>query len=185
MLHSSRRVKDVVHSHAFSSWDERWIGQVGCMYRPNSAYVTAGCWRMHSACSQAAGVSLHLCAAAGSANYPFEEIVVHLPHLVKQCKQLTHDMQSQNTSSKQPESPLQTDHPGTSNSLSHGATKGSTSSVKVGASDAQNVVVVCRRGNDSQHIVQSLRQWGVQSVVDLIGGLSAWSQHADQSFPNY
>lgn len=94
-------------------------------------------------------------------------------------------MQSHNISSKQPETPLQTDSHGTSNSLSHEATEGLTSSVTGGASDDQNVVVVCRRGNDSQHVVQSLRQHGVQSAVDLVGGLSAWSQHADQSFPNY
>ena len=132
------------------------------------------------------GVSPHLlCASAGSLNYPFNETLVHLPHLIKHCKQLTHDTHPQNISSKQPETPLQTDHHGASNSSSHGATEGSTSSVTGGASDGQNVVVVCRRGNDSQHIVQSLRQHGIQSAVDLIGGLSAWSQNADQSFPNY
>jgi len=129
-------------------------------------------------------VSHLLCAAAGSANYPFEETLVHLPHLVKHCKQLTLDTQSQNISSKQLDTPLRTDSRGTSNSCSHEATEGLTSSVTGGASDGQHVVVVCRRGNDSQHIVQSLRQHGIQSAVDLIGGLSAWSQHADQSFPN-
>ncbi|DBA82552.1 TPA: Adenylyltransferase and sulfurtransferase MOCS3 [Trebouxia sp. C0005] len=110
---------------------------------------------------------------AGSANYPFEETPVRLPHLVKQCKQHTLDVQSQNSSSKQPDTPMRAGDHGTSNSNSGVA------------SDGQHVVVVCRRGNDSQHIVQSLRQQGIQSAVDLIGGLSAWAQHADQSFPNY
>ena len=131
-------------------------------------------------------VSLHLlCAAAGSANYPFEDTLVHLPLLINQCKQHTLDTESQNISSKQPETPLRADDHGTSNSCSHEAAEGLTSTDTGGASDGQNVVVVCRRGNDSQHIVQSLRQHGIQSAVDLIGGLSAWSQHADQSFPNY
>ncbi len=48
-----------------------------------------------------------------------------------------------------------------------------------------DVVVVCRRGNDSQHIVQSLREHGIKAAVDLIGGLSAWSHQADPSFPHY
>ena len=46
------------------------------------------------------------------------------------------------------------------------------------------VIVVCRRGNDSQQIVHSLRGAGVASAVDLIGGLSAWSR-LDTSFPDY
>ncbi len=154
------------------------------MYKPKSQTVTACCLQFCSAWSCVCFPHL-LCAAAGSANYPFEETLVRLPHMIKQCKQLTHDTQSQMISSKQPETPLRTDSHGTSHSCFHEATEGSTSSVTGGASDGQHVVVVCRRGNDSQHIVQSLRQHGVQSAVDLIGGLSAWSQHADQSFPNY
>ncbi|KAL0029413.1 hypothetical protein WJX77_005576 [Trebouxia sp. C0004] len=35
---------------------------------------------------------------AGSANYPFEETLLHLPDLVKHCKQHTHDTQSQKIS---------------------------------------------------------------------------------------
>lgn len=54
-----------------------------------------------------------------------------------------------------------------------------------GNSASHDVVVVCRRGNDSQHTVQSLRECGIKSAFDLIGGLSAWSQHADPSFPDY
>lgn len=49
----------------------------------------------------------------------------------------------------------------------------------------KDVIVVCRRGNDSQHVVQSLRGCGVLSAVDLIGGLAAWSQQLDPSFPDY
>ena len=46
-----------------------------------------------------------------------------------------------------------------------------------------DVVVVCRRGNDSQRVVQALRAQGVPAAVDLNGGLSAWSH--DHSFPDY
>lgn len=46
-----------------------------------------------------------------------------------------------------------------------------------------DVVVVCRRGNDSQHVVQALRAQGVTAAVDLAGGLSAWSH--DHAFPDY
>ncbi len=167
------RQKRQVYAFRQSYWEPREAAACSCL--------DADMW-ICPACSQIASVLSHLlCAAAGSANYPFEETLVHLPDLVKRCKQHTLDTQSQNISSKQPETPLQTDRHDTSNSCSHEATSITTGD----ASDGQNVVVVCRRGNDSQHIVQSLRQHGIQSAVDLIGGLSAWSQHADQSFPNY
>ncbi len=47
------------------------------------------------------------------------------------------------------------------------------------------VCVVCRRGNDSQHVVQMLKQNGFVSAVDLVGGLEAWSRHANVDFPEY
>ena len=47
------------------------------------------------------------------------------------------------------------------------------------------VCVMCRRGNDSQHVVQMLRQNGFISAVDLVGGLEAWSRHANVDFPEY
>lgn len=50
---------------------------------------------------------------------------------------------------------------------------------------AQDVFVVCRRGNDSQHVVHLLHEQGIVSAQDLIGGLTAWSKHVDCSFPTY
>lgn len=47
------------------------------------------------------------------------------------------------------------------------------------------VYVVCRRGNDSQHVVELLREHGVSSAQDLVGGLTAWSKDVDESFPTY
>lgn len=54
-----------------------------------------------------------------------------------------------------------------------------------GASQGVPLCVVCRRGNDSQHVVQMLRQGGVRTAVDLVGGLEAWSKHAKVVFPEY
>jgi adenylyltransferase/sulfurtransferase len=47
------------------------------------------------------------------------------------------------------------------------------------------VCVVCRRGNDSQYVVQMLKQSGISSAKDLVGGLEAWSKQADVDFPEY
>lgn len=49
--------------------------------------------------------------------------------------------------------------------------------------DASKVVVVCRRGNDSQTAVQILREHFKLDAVDLQGGLLDWSRTADPSFP--
>ena len=64
------------------------------------------------------------------------------------------------------------------------AVSASSTGVGVNAPD-HTIIVVCRRGNDSQHTVQTLREHGINFAVDLIGGLSAWSQEADPSFPDY
>ena len=53
------------------------------------------------------------------------------------------------------------------------------------ASQGVPVCVVCRRGNDSQYVVQMLKQSGLRTAVDLMGGLEAWSQHADVVFPEF
>jgi len=49
------------------------------------------------------------------------------------------------------------------------------------------IVVVCRRGNDSQEAVRVLQSSGVfpQSIVSLAGGLDRWSDEVDPSFPKY
>lgn len=56
------------------------------------------------------------------------------------------------------------------------------------ASSVVQVVVVCRRGNDSQKAVRLLKaQLQVDDVCirDLVGGLTAWTEEIDPSFPKY
>lgn len=45
--------------------------------------------------------------------------------------------------------------------------------------------VICRRGNDSQRVVNLLNQAGVHGAVDVAGGLQGWSSEADPGFPIY
>ncbi|WVZ82319.1 hypothetical protein U9M48_029592 [Paspalum notatum var. saurae] len=54
---------------------------------------------------------------------------------------------------------------------------------KEGAAPA--LVVLCRRGNDSQRAVRLLREKGFASAKDIIGGLQAWGQDVDPDFPVY
>ncbi|KAI9175828.1 hypothetical protein H9P43_006192 [Blastocladiella emersonii ATCC 22665] len=46
------------------------------------------------------------------------------------------------------------------------------------------VLVLCRRGNDSQRAVNDLRAAGIE-CADVAGGLEAWSEQVDPSFPRY
>lgn len=48
-----------------------------------------------------------------------------------------------------------------------------------------SVVVMCKRGNDSQIVAQKLIEEKVSNIVDLIGGLAAWHDTIDPSFPIY
>ena len=50
---------------------------------------------------------------------------------------------------------------------------------------APPLVVVCRRGNNSQFAVQWLRTHAGIDAVDVIGGLRAWSADVDPAFPLY
>lgn len=47
------------------------------------------------------------------------------------------------------------------------------------------VIVVCRRGNDSQRAVDILRKRGFGGAVDVVGGLQAWAHEIEPSFPLY
>jgi len=54
----------------------------------------------------------------------------------------------------------------------------------------QDVILICRRGNDSQRACLALSQYVKQkelkvSVRDVTGGLQAWARHIDSSFPIY
>ncbi|CAD6340101.1 unnamed protein product [Miscanthus lutarioriparius] len=47
--------------------------------------------------------------------------------------------------------------------------------------EASTLVVLCRRGNDSQRAVKK----GFASAKDIIGGLQAWGRDVDPDFPVY
>ncbi|KAH8241458.1 hypothetical protein KR026_004057 [Drosophila bipectinata] len=48
------------------------------------------------------------------------------------------------------------------------------------------IILLCRRGNDSQIAVQHVRnRFPVHSIRDIIGGLHAWTHKVDPSFPIY
>merc|ERR1712156_10525 len=52
----------------------------------------------------------------------------------------------------------------------------------------ENLILVCRRGNDSQQAVKILKQNLKNSslvIKDIVGGLHAWSDKIDNSFPKY
>ena len=56
-------------------------------------------------------------------------------------------------------------------------------------SDDSEIVVVCRRGNDSQLAVQALKEKfaGRRNIVvrDIVGGLHSWARSVDPTFPIY
>jgi adenylyltransferase and sulfurtransferase len=49
--------------------------------------------------------------------------------------------------------------------------------------------VVCRLGNDSQDAVRKFQEWGFDKtgcdLKDVVGGLKAWREEVDASFPEY
>ena len=47
------------------------------------------------------------------------------------------------------------------------------------------IYVICRLGNDSQLAVEMLKNEGYETVKDIIGGLLAWHNEIDPSFPSY
>ncbi|KAI5071154.1 hypothetical protein GOP47_0013405 [Adiantum capillus-veneris] len=53
------------------------------------------------------------------------------------------------------------------------------------ASQESPVIVVCRRGNDSQLAVKFLRESGKLEAVDIVGGLESWAKDIDPLFPIY
>ena len=51
---------------------------------------------------------------------------------------------------------------------------------------AESVLVICRRGNDSQEAVELLQPLLPNTPIrDVIGGLTSWSKVIDQDFPIY
>lgn len=53
----------------------------------------------------------------------------------------------------------------------------------VGGDRAAPVFVMCRRGNDSQQVVQLLLDEGFSNVRDLVGGYTAYAGSVDSDFP--
>ncbi|MCO5547271.1 hypothetical protein L7F22_000718 [Adiantum nelumboides] len=53
------------------------------------------------------------------------------------------------------------------------------------ASHETRVIVVCRRGNDSQLAVNYLRESGKLEAVDIVGGLESWAKDIDPLFSIY
>jgi rhodanese-related sulfurtransferase len=49
--------------------------------------------------------------------------------------------------------------------------------------EGTQVVVLCRRGNDSAIAAAQLRDNGLLSVLDLAGGLHAWADDVDDCMP--
>lgn len=53
---------------------------------------------------------------------------------------------------------------------------------------------MCRRGNDSQIVVQKLKKYlnegelnqdNIECIKDIIGGIQAWANNIDPNFPKY
>ena len=51
--------------------------------------------------------------------------------------------------------------------------------------DAQPIACLCHHGVRSQQVATFLRQNGFSDVVNLQGGIAAWSQQIDPSIPQY
>ncbi|KAK5658901.1 hypothetical protein OQA88_1715 [Cercophora sp. LCS_1] len=56
------------------------------------------------------------------------------------------------------------------------------------ASEETPIFVVCRRGLDSQEVVEKLKELGVdyggkRRIMDIVGGMKAWRDEVDPSFP--
>jgi adenylyltransferase/sulfurtransferase len=50
----------------------------------------------------------------------------------------------------------------------------------------EEIIFICRRGNDSLVAARKLRSSGFTGRVrDVKGGIEAWSRDVDQSFPSY
>ncbi len=47
------------------------------------------------------------------------------------------------------------------------------------------IVCICHHGSRSMKVAQFLKQHGFEKVINLIGGIHAWSVHVDPSMPKY
>ena len=130
---------------------------------------------------------------AGSVNYPFDEMLIQLPHLVKQLKGTqsgtvpspdTRHNAAASPSAPSVQAPVHaTDAAAPSDEVQQ--LSGGQAAHANALDEQASIIVLCRRGNDSQLVVQSLREHGLHAAVDLTGGLAAWAQHAGTNFPRY
>ena len=49
----------------------------------------------------------------------------------------------------------------------------------------QEIVVLCHHGRRSRQVVAFLKQSGFRQVLNLVGGIDAWSTEVDQGVPVY
>ena len=49
----------------------------------------------------------------------------------------------------------------------------------------KRIVVICHTGGRSMQVCQFLDQYGFDNVVNLMGGINAWSRQIDPSVPLY
>lgn len=147
------------------------------------------------------------CMIAGSVSFPFAENLMNVPQMVELCKERASQvhqpdeqmpkldvsgLESSNSKPSAVEHAARHVTVASEQTIAASPSSGDESAVQHSSGDGldkaelcnNDVIIVCRRGNDSQQIVQSLRNFGVASAVDLVGGLSAWSR-LDTSFPDY
>lgn len=54
----------------------------------------------------------------------------------------------------------------------------------MGPQGEPRLVVLCRRGNNSQRVVARLQSMGVSGVVDVIGGVDEWIRLVQREMPS-
>ena len=50
---------------------------------------------------------------------------------------------------------------------------------------AQECVVICHHGVRSMHVIQFLQQQGMETLINLDGGVNAWAQQVDSDMAVY
>ena len=148
------------------------------------------------------GWTIPLCGDAGSISCPFDmgrpdSFLLHLPRVrsaagIPEAKQglLAHAQ----LNGAHEEATAVGQRQGSSHGVVAGNTYSSLSpacskSISPGSANAnccaqeRPLYVVCRRGNDSQRVAQLLKDSGIARVMDVVGGLQAWAEEADPSFP--
>eukprot|EP00877_Chromochloris_zofingiensis_P010503 jgi/Chrzof1/5706/Cz16g12150.t1 len=133
----------------------------------------------------------------GAVNVPFDNLEQRLPEILQMCEDSRQRCEPGNTVTQQhSHANTHGQHQnvlcgemadsrgpaaGKCNVSNEGCTVESGHGTK-GAS-VPSVYVVCRRGNDSQLAVERLRQAGIYTAVDVVGGMQAWAKEVDSDMP--